>query len=125
MARFSSDGSRLLFSTYLGGSGNDNVNGNNSVVVDPAGRAIVIGETFSPNFPVTANAFQTNYQGGGLPDGFVAMVSQDGSQLLHATYLGGSAAEETSGLARDSSGNVYLSGNTGSTNFPVTANARL
>jgi hypothetical protein len=123
VAKFSPDGSTLLFSTYLGGTGNDNVNGNNSLVIDPAGRVIVIGETHSPNFPVSANAFQTDYQGGGSADGFVAILSEDGARLLHATYLGGSAFEETSGLARDASGNVYLGGNTGSANFPVTANA--
>ncbi len=123
VAKFSSDASTLLFSTYLGGAGNDNVNGNSSLVIDPAGRVIVIGETHSTNFPVTANAFQTNYRGGNLPDGFVAILSEDGSRLLYATYLGGSAAEETSGLARDTAGNVYLSGNTASTNFPVTTNA--
>lgn len=123
LVKFSADGSNLLFSSYLGGTGNDNVNGNNSLVIDPEGRVIVIGETHSPDFPVSPGAFQTRYQGEDKPDGFVAIVSEDGSRLLHATYLGGSAAEETSGLARDASGNIYLSGNTGSADFPVTADA--
>jgi hypothetical protein len=121
VARFSADGSSLLASTYLGGSGNDDVSINNSVVMDAAGKVTFIGDTDSTDFPVSANAFQKTRKGG--IDGYVATLSPDLSNLLHATYIGGSADEETSGVALDSSGNVYFSGGTLSPDYPVSSDA--
>jgi len=121
VARFSADGSQLLFSTYLGGSGNDACSGNDGLVLDVRGNAIVTGITSSVNFPTTAGAFDRTYAGG--IDGFVAKLSPDGRSLLASTYIGGSAAEETSGIDIDPNGRIYLSGTTASRDYPVTPDA--
>jgi hypothetical protein len=118
VTRLSADGSALVYSTYLGGSGSD---GGNGIAVDPStGDALVTGSTYSTNFP-TANPLQPN-NGGGL-DAFVARLSADGSALVYSTYLGGRGVDFGSGIAVDpTTGDVLVTGLTESTNFP-TANA--
>jgi hypothetical protein len=76
----------------------------------------VAGFTNSTDFP-TANAFQPTLGGGG--DAFVTMLNSDGSALVYSTYLGGSGADKGSGIAVDSTGNAYVTGETDSTNFPT------
>jgi hypothetical protein len=119
VTRLSADGSALVYSTYLGGSGADRGLG---IAVDPAtGDALVTGYTISTNFP-TANPLQPNY-GGGFADAFVARLSADGSALVYSTYLGGSGNDYGNGIAVDpSTGDALVTGATGSTDFP-TANA--
>jgi len=107
----------LSYSTYLGGSGIDT---GNAITVDSAGNAYVVGVTDSLNFP-THDARQP-VSGGGKQDIFVAKLDPSGTQLVYSTYLGGNGQDNGNGLAVDSSGNCYLTGSTGSTNFP-TANA--
>src|SRR5438876_371608 len=114
-----STGSALIYSTYLGGSGNNDQG--LSIAVDSAGDAYVTGFTDSLNFP-TMNAFQPSLGGGSL-DAFVTMLNPVGSALLYSTNLGGSGDEQATGIAIDSSGNAYVTGNTGSTNFPTTVGA--
>jgi hypothetical protein len=115
VARLSADGSALVYSTYLGGSGLDE---GYAIAVDPAsGDALVTGQTFSTDFP-TANPLQGTNAGGG--DAFVARLSADGSVLVYSTYLGGSGADSGSGIAVDpASGDALLTGWTASTNFPT------
>ncbi len=122
VARLSPDGSVLVYATYLGGSVDDAAAGNDGLAVDASGHAIFIGTTASEDFPVTAGALQKSYRGGS-GDGFIARVSPDGTRLVQASYIGGSGYEETSGIAVDDAGNVYLSGNTSSADYPVTPNA--
>jgi hypothetical protein len=112
VAKVNSSGA-LLYSTYLGGSG---VDVGNAIAVDSSGAAYVAGYTYSPDFPVVAG-LQTSL--GGECDAFLAKLSPDGTSLLYATYLGGSGADTATGVALDPNGNVYLSGWTLSTNFPV------
>ena len=116
VARLTADGSTLVFSTYLGGSGGDE---GLAVVVDPtAGDVFVTGFTLSTNFP-TANPLQPNY-GGGVTDAFVARMSADGSALVFSTYLGGSDDDRGFGIAVDpATGDVLVTGWTASTNFPT------
>jgi len=107
--------SSLIYSTYLGGSGNDRGYG---IAVDSSGNVYVIGDTESTNFP-TLNQYQS-YQGSA--DTFVAKIdtTRSGtSGLIYSTYLGGSDSERGSGIAVDSSGNVYVTGKTESTDFPT------
>jgi beta-propeller repeat-containing protein len=113
-------GSGLVYSTYLGGSADDQGIG---VAVDTSGNAYVTGHTFSSNFPFTTGAFQTSF-GGGTLDAWIAKLSASGSVLLYSTYLGGSA-EEFGGqaIAVDSAGTMYVTGATRSTNFPTTVGA--
>ncbi len=108
----------LVYSTYLGGSRHDDVEG---IAVDPAtGDALLTGSASSTNFP-TANALQpTNH---GFGDVFVTRLRADGQALVYSTYLGGGGGEGGHGIAVvPTTGDVLLVGSTGSTNFP-TANA--
>ena len=119
-------GSTILFSTYLGGSGNeDNFNSgveSSGIAVDSSGNVYVAGRTSSMDFPVM-NAVLPNY-GGGDYDGFVSELSADGSTLLYSTYLGGEANDSAHAIAVDSAGNIYVTGGTRSVNdFPITPGA--
>jgi hypothetical protein len=114
VAKVNAAGSALVYSTYLGGSGNDNGLG---IAVDASGNAYVTGFTSSTNFP-TANPLQAAY-GGGIYDAFVAKVNAAGSALVYSTYLGGSGNDNGYGIAVDGSGNAYVTGDTNSTNFPT------
>jgi len=113
-------GSTLLYSTYLGGSGDDASSG---IAVDTLGNVYVTGYTSSTDFPATPGAFQKTY-GGGLADAFVAKVNPTGNApLLYSTYLGGSDIDIGYAIAVDAAGNAYVSGHTASSNFPTTSGA--
>jgi Beta-propeller repeat len=103
----------LIYSTYLGGSGEDLGVG---IAVDSSGNAYVTGETNSTDFPMM-NALQPA-NGGGF-DAFVAKLNPSGSGLVYSTYIGGSGFDIGSGIAVDSAGNAYVIGQTTSTNFPT------
>jgi len=111
-------GSALVYSTYLGGSGDDIGDG---IAVDSSGNAYVAGYATSTNFPTTAGAFQTTLAGSS--NAFVSKLNPGGSALVYSTYLGGTGGESGDGIALDSSGNAYVTGWTESTNFPTTAGA--
>ncbi|HTY63653.1 MAG TPA: SBBP repeat-containing protein, partial [Acidobacteriota bacterium] len=113
ITKLNSSGSALLYSTYLGGSNADYGNG---IAVDSSGNAYVTGSTTSTNFP-TAHAFQASF--GGYSDAFITKLNSSGSALLYSTYFGGSNEDYGRGIAVDLSGNVYLTGETLSTNFPT------
>ena len=114
---FKADGSGFAYSTFLGGSGADQGRG---IAVDSSGDAYVTGITQSSDFHVQ-NASQSTY-GGGVQDAFVTALNPSGSALLYSTYLGGNQADGAAGIAIDGSKNVYITGQTGSANFPL-ANA--
>jgi hypothetical protein len=113
VTKINAAGSALLYSTYLGGSGDDQ---GNRIAVDGSGNAYVTGWTTSTNFP-TANPVQANY--GGSEDAFVTKINAAGSVLVYSTYLGGNVGEQGNGIAVDGSGNAYVTGVTQSTNFPT------
>ncbi len=117
VAKLNPDGSALLYSTYLGGSGSDQ---GNSIAVDINGNAYVIGSTRSTDFPTFA-AFQAVL--GGEVDAFVAKLDAMGSALVYSTYLGGNEFERGFDIKVDPSGSTYLTGLTRSTNFPASAGA--
>jgi len=119
IVKLTADGSRLIFSTRLGGSGWDGLMG---AQIDPSGNVYVAGHTRSPDFPVTRGAPQARYSG--KSDCFLSKLSSDGSTLLYSTYLGGvenEFAEHRPWLGRD--GSFLLTGVTGSAGFPTTAGA--
>ncbi|MBI3988294.1 MAG: SBBP repeat-containing protein, partial [candidate division NC10 bacterium] len=103
----------LTYSTYLGGS---NGGAGLGIAVDSAGNAYVAGYTTSGDFPM-ANPLQP--QGGGSLDAFVTKVNPTGSALVYSTYLGGSNGEGGNGIAVDAEGNMYVAGQTSSTDFPT------
>ena len=108
----------LVYSTYLGGSNLDDCWG---IAVDSSGNAYVTGHTYSTDFPTTAGAFQTTFNGS--IDAFVTKLNSSGTGLLYSTYLGGSDVDFGYGIAVDTSGNAYVAGETRSSEFPTTAGA--
>jgi len=117
VAKISADGKQLIYAGYIGGSGNDYGSG---IAVDSLGQAYVTGWTPSTaaSFPVRGGPDLTHNGG---EDAFVAKVSADGTQLVYAGYIGGSAVDDGSGIAVDGSGQAYVVGTTSSTqtSFPV------
>ena len=120
----------LLYSTYLGGSGNEaGVEfGHHGIAVDSTGNAHITGATDSLDFlGITGSSLQSVY-GGGTSDVYVMKLNATGSSILWATYLGGIAYDRGSAIALDPSGNAYVTGYTNSTTttgstFPVTPGA--
>jgi len=121
VSKINAAGSALVYSTYLGGSGNDAGFG---IAVDAAGNAYVTGSTASSNFPTTLGAFETTFGGGTFTgDAFVSKLDATGSALVYSTYLGGSADDAGSGIVLDASGKAYVAGFTLSSDFPTTPGA--
>jgi Beta-propeller repeat len=111
------DGSGFVYSTFLGGGGADQGLG---IAVDSSGDAYVTGLTqSSTDFP-TKSPIQASF--GGVQDAFVSALNPSGSALLYSTYLGGSQSDAGAGIAVDGNKNAYVTGQTGSSNFPI-ANA--
>ncbi len=118
VAKLNSTGTALLYSTYLGGQGPDFA----YAIAVSAGNAFITGTTSSTDFPITSpgtstTPFQPTPGGGG--DAFVAELNTTGNQLVFSSYLGGNGLDIGFGIAVDSSGNVYVTGSTQSTNFPT------
>jgi hypothetical protein len=119
VTKLNAAGSGLIYSTFLGGGDYDRAT---SLAVDALGNAYVTGNTSSPSFPVTPGAYDTSFAGG-WSDVFLTELNPAGSALVFATFLGGSNADgyTSVALALDSSRNIYVTGDTMSTDFPVTA----
>ena len=116
VAKLNADGTALVYSTYLGGSSEEYGNElGGGIAVDTAGNAYVTGSTNSSNFP-TVNPLQATNAG---RDAFVAKLNTAGSALAYSTYLGGSGGETPFGIAVDTAGNAYVTGDTTSTDFPT------
>jgi hypothetical protein len=123
VAKLNPTGSSLLYSTYLGGSGSDEINVfGPGIALDGTGAAYVTGSTSSTDFPTTLGAFQPAF-GGGAFDAFVTKLNPTGSGLVYSTYLGGTGLDGGSGIAVGFLGNAYVTGGTNSADFPTTAGA--
>ncbi|GAB61939.1 conserved hypothetical protein [Candidatus Jettenia caeni] len=114
ITKMNADGTSLIFSTYLGGS--DGWDGGSNIAVDASRNVYVMGDTYSSYFP-TFNAFDESYNGG--EDVFVAKINASGTSLIYSTYLGGSGDEFGGGMTIDASGNVYITGEVRSGDFPT------
>ena len=114
VAEIAAAGSSLTFSTYVGGSGSDRAYG---IARDGTGNIYIVGTTSSTDFPVTTGAYQTS--NAGQTDAFIAKLNPAASALLYSTYLGGSGADTGLGIAVSSAGNVFVTGSTASSNFPI------
>ena len=119
VARLNPAGSDLVYATYLGGDGWNEVA--SGVAVNASGYAVVTGETDSTDFPATPGALQTSLLGSS--DAFVAVLDPAGSALTYATYLGGDGRDVAAAVIVDPATNVYVSGDTDSTDFPTTIEA--
>lgn len=117
LTKLSPSGSSLVYSTFLGGSGDD---GAGSLALGSDGSAYVAGATSSTDFP-TANPIRASL--GGPSDAFVAKFNPEGSALTYSTYLGGSDRDPVEGLVVDTNGRAIVVGSTGSADFPNTTPA--
>jgi hypothetical protein len=118
VTKLSASGSALDYSTFLGGTGDDEGEG---IAVDGSGRAYVTGTTSSTDYPKTSGAFDRTHNGD--VDAFVTKLNASGSALVYSTYLGGTSGERGEGIAVDGSGRVYVSGSTFSHDYPTTQGA--
>jgi hypothetical protein len=121
IAKLAPGGTRLVYSTYLGGSGGalGSPESGSGIAVDGQGEAYITGSTSSSNFP-TASPFQL-LSGGGTESAFVAKLNPSGSALVYSTYLGGSVMDFGTSIAVDLSGDAYAAGYTASPDFPLAA----
>ncbi len=124
VTKFAPGGATLSYSTYLGGTNGDIPN---AITLDSLGDAYVAGQTFSIDFPITLNAFQSVNLAAttGTGNGFISQFNPTGTALLFSSYIGGSGnpglriGDQVYGVALDAQSNIYLAGMTSSTNFPV------
>ncbi len=121
--RLNSTGSQLLYSTYLGGSGDREWAV--GITGDGNGNCFVTGSTTSPNFPITVGGFDTVYNGGTtvIGDCFISYLNSTGSNLLYSTYLGGSGEDAGRGILYYADTSVTIVGGTKGTDFPTTIGA--
>lgn len=124
VAKLDPQGQKLIYATYLGGSQMETLGG---IAVDASGSVYVTGATYSPDFPVTSGAFETQSKSlasnvafpGAGHTGFVAKLSPDAAKFVYATYLGGSTNDQAMAIAVDTQGAAYVGGTTTSPDFPV------
>jgi hypothetical protein len=127
VAKIYPSGTGLVYSTFIGGT---NFDWGRAIAVDSAGNAYVAGQTQSPSFPTTGGAFDRTFNVDSCPrcgidqyDGFVLKLNATGSALSYSTFLGGTQIDDVLGLALDGARNAYVTGETASSNFPVTSGA--
>jgi YHS domain-containing protein len=113
VTKLAAAGNSLVFSTYLGGSGDD---GGSDIAIDASYNAYIIGSTTSANFP-TSNAYDPSLNGG--YDVFVTKLAVGGTSLIYSTYIGGADADYSSDINVDNTGAAYLAGSTYSSDFPT------
>ena len=121
VAKLNSSGTTLIYATFLGGSGDEQVGG---IAVDSSGNAYVTGSTTSKNFPVAAGVFQPQCRlknDGSCASAFVTKLNALGTGVLYSSYLGGHGTQSGEGIALNSSGNAFVVGQTDAKDFPTTA----
>ena len=119
LAKLSSDATRLLYATYLGGRENEFAEHQPHLL--PDGSVLLTGATGSPDFPTTPRAAQRSF--GGKNDGFLTKLSPDGRRFVFSTFLGGSDGEFFLMPTPDRAGNLHIVGTSRSRDFPVTPDA--
>jgi hypothetical protein len=108
------NGSKLLFSTYIGGS---SAEGGGRLEIKPDGNVTLIGTTSSFDFPTTSNAFDTTYNGNS--DIFIIEIDHINSTIIYSTFIGGNGYDVGASIKLDLNENIYFSGRTNSSNFPI------
>ncbi len=109
VAKLSADGSTLVYSTYLGGSANNDYL--RAITVDGSGRAVVAGATDSSNYPTVAGSYDTSF--GGNFDAFVTKINATGTGLVWSTFIGGTGSDGIDDLVLDGSGTIYVDWSSG------------
>ena len=132
--KLNANGSALVYSTYVGGTGNSGNNGDSAlaIAIDPTGDAYVTGYTFSDDFPISTGALQATCKdcANGTPVSFITKLNPDGSSLIYSTYLGGSNLYGEGGngdianaIAIDTAGEAFVAGEADTADFPATQGA--
>jgi photosystem II stability/assembly factor-like uncharacterized protein len=122
VTKLAASGTALAYSTYLGGTGDEQGTG---IAIDRQGNAYVTGTVaqFDPDlpmtFPTTPGAFQTAFHDDSFSDAFVTKINAAGSNLIYSTYLGGNNPEFAFGIAVNSAGQAFVTGQTFSQDFPL------
>jgi uncharacterized repeat protein (TIGR01451 family) len=121
VTKIAADGSAIIYSTYIGGAGQDRADG---IALDSSGSAYVVGrvDSSSTDFPTTPGVIGSSYRGGDF-DGVAFKLNPQGSGLTYSTFIGGEDNDSTEGVAVDANGNAYLTGGSRSQAFPVTVTA--
>jgi hypothetical protein len=109
---------KVLYSTYLGGNSLDYIR---SCAFDTDGKILLVGATYSDNYPVTKNAYQKSMNG--KQDGFLTIIRQNLSKIDYSTYIGGDSTDQVNSVFVEDSDNIILAGDTKSLDFPVTSDA--
>ena len=129
ITKFSSDGNKLIFSTFLTGrtsSSSWSIDWIRGMQVTPDGKVYVVGSTTSEDFPVTNGCYQSKYGGSksgtwwNSGDAFLSCLKADGSDLVFSTYIGGSGEDMGKDLFIAPGGSIYVVGSTSSGNFRTT-----
>lgn len=132
VSKLKDDGTQLLASTYVGGSGNDGLNypstlsynygdgARGEIMTDNSNNVYVVTTTNSTDFPTTSGAFQTA-PGGGGQDGVVFKLDASFNSMSWSSYLGGSGEDAVYGIVLDNNNDLYVTGGTTSNNFPTTS----
>jgi hypothetical protein len=124
-AKLNATGSKLLYCTYIGGSGTDQYGQN--ILIDDSGCVYFVGSTSSSNFPTTATAYDTSYNGGsgirGGGDAVLVKLNASGTALEYSTFIGGSGDDFGSWVSLDNQRDIYVCGTADSAGFPTTPDA--
>lgn len=118
VAKIAGNLSALLYSTFLGGSGSDQIQ---AIAVNGQGKVYLAGSTFSGDFPVTAGAYQTTMRG--ASDVFLTCLSATASLIEFSSILGGSSDDLARSVTLGTGGSIYVAGLTYSNNYPTTQGA--
>lgn len=118
VAKLSSEGSSLSYSTFIGGASNE---GSYGLAVDGSGNAYITGLTGSSGFPTTTGVYDGSFNGAW--DAFVTKLSSDGSSVIYSTLIGGASYDQGRGIVVGGDGDAYITGFTYSTNYPITSGA--
>lgn len=119
VSKLNSNGTLLIYSTYIGGSSLDQGNG---ITLDAQNNVYITGSSVSLDYDVTPGAYKTVHSGG-IYDAFITKLNTTGSALIYSTLLGGSLDDFGMSIAIDSLNNAYITGNTHSLDYNVTAGA--
>jgi len=115
VTKLKQDGTGLVYSTFLGGTGSKGDSAH-AIAVDAAGDAYIVGSTSSSDFPIKVTAYQSVNKGGG---GFFTKLDPTGSTLLYSTYFNGSGTDRLNAVAVGTNGNAFITGSTTSPDFPI------
>lgn len=122
VSKLSPDGDTVLYSTFLGGSYTEAGSGSDEgadIAIDAQGNIFVVGKTLAANFPLKSPIQATKAGADNFADSFLTKLTPDGRSIVYSTYLGGEEWEQAEAVVVDGQGNAYVTGHTGSKDFPL------